>query len=98
MAWELYNKQSALNEGDNKEANLTQESDNNDNLDEKWDAFYDLKDTQTGVSYIGSYKYDSFPVVAICATKFGCSFAVYWCFYAVYHANKAVQLPFGVRI
>jgi hypothetical protein len=25
--------------------------------------------------YIGSYKYDSFPVVAICATKFGCSFA-----------------------
>jgi hypothetical protein len=44
--------QSALNEGDNKEANLTQESDSNDNLDEKWDAFYDLKDTQTGVSYI----------------------------------------------
>jgi myo-inositol-1-phosphate synthase len=36
----------------NKEANLTQESDSNDNLDEKWDAFYNLKDTQTDVSYI----------------------------------------------
>ena len=47
-----YNKQSALNEGDNKEANLTQESNSNEILDGKWDAFYDLKDTQTDVSYI----------------------------------------------
>jgi hypothetical protein len=30
-----YNKQSALNEGDNKEANLTQESNSNEILDEK---------------------------------------------------------------
>jgi hypothetical protein len=73
-------KQSALNEGDNKEANLTQESDSNDNLGKKWDAFYDLKDTQTDVSYINQLPtnpHDSFPVVAICTTKFDCSFVVY---------------------
>jgi hypothetical protein len=33
-------------------ANPTQESDSNDNLGKKWDAFYNLKDTQTDVSYI----------------------------------------------
>jgi hypothetical protein len=27
--------------------------------------------------YIDSHKYDSFPVVAICTTKFDCSFVVY---------------------
>jgi spore cortex formation protein SpoVR/YcgB (stage V sporulation) len=42
----------ASNNADNKEANPTQESDSNDSLDKKWDAFYDLKDTQTDVSYI----------------------------------------------
>jgi hypothetical protein len=32
----------ASNKGDNKEANPTQESDSNDSLDKKWDAFYDI--------------------------------------------------------
>jgi hypothetical protein len=47
-----YSKQLASNKGDNKEANSRQESDSNDNLGKKWDAFYNLKDTQTDVSYI----------------------------------------------
>jgi hypothetical protein len=45
-----YSKQLASNKGDNKEANSRQESDSNDNLGKKWDAFYNLKDTQTDVS------------------------------------------------